>query len=347
MARFLTTIFPNQEIPPVSTEGLPFWLFWLMLCIILLLIAFIFLRNKDMRRRIDSFFVAFRKKIKRTRLQQILKREQRRIENTLFELGKKAWSHDIKIPDSEPLSKKIIDIDHKIEELMEEKKQSASEIKTLNNDLQELKEKQDQRSQQIKNKISVKNQERQTLQDKEKEAENAITQKHFVMESTTNKITQAKKELLDLESDETLNENEKKTKKEDLEEKIKKWEQKKKKSNEQIKKLVKDETDTENKIKQLSKETESLNQRLKEIEHSKKQETKKFQKEIHEWEKTRDKIAEKINKREEDKAPFYKNLGKLANEQRIKHKELSIYYSKTDRSEKRIKNLKKQIELET
>lgn len=347
MARLLTTIFPNQEIPPTSSEGLPFWIFWLMLCVILLLLAFIFLRDKDMRRRLDSFFVGFRKKIKKARLQQILKREQRRVENTVYELGKKAWSHDVKAADSESITKKIIDIEDKIAELMKEKKESISEIKTLNNDLQELKEKQDQKSQQIKDEISSKKQELQTFQTKEKETENIITQKHFVIEENAKKITQAKKELLDLESSEKLNKDEIKAKRADLEESIEKWEKKKETSDEQIKNLVKEKTDIEKRTKKLKKEIENLNQQIKDIEHYKKQEIKKFQKEIREWEKTRDKTIEKINKGEEEKTPFFKSLGKLADKQRIRHKELSIFYSKIDRSEKRIKNLEKRIELET
>jgi hypothetical protein len=347
MARLLTTIFPNQEIPPGSSEGLPFWIFWLMLFFILLLLAFIFLRDKDMRRRLDAFFIGFKKKIKKTRLQQLLKREQRRTQNTLYELGKKAWNQHVEIPDSESITKKIMDIEDKIAELMEEKKESASEIKTLNHDLQKVKEKQDQKSQQIRNQISNKKQKLQTLQKKEKDMENSITQKHFVMQETAKKITQAKKELLDAESRKEPKNDEKKEKRADFEENISEWQKKKKTSDEQINSLVKEKKDIEKDTKKLEKEIDNLNQQIKEIEYYKKQETKKFQKEIREWEKTRDKTIEKINKIEEEKTPFFRSLGKLADEQRIAHKELSVYYSKIDRSKKRIKNLEKQIELET
>jgi len=54
-----------------------------------------------------------------------------------------------------------------------------------------------------------------------------------------------------------------------------------------------------------------------------------------------------IKSLEEEKIPFFKSLGRLANEDRLKDEMLSLYYSKIDRSEKRIKNLEKQIEEET
>ncbi|MBD3415114.1 MAG: hypothetical protein GF421_11870 [Candidatus Aminicenantes bacterium] len=347
MNRLLTTLFPNQQIPPGSTEGLPYWIFWFMLCIILLLLAFIFLRDKELRRRLDSFFMGFRKKIKKFRLQQMLKREQKKIESTLFELGKSAWSLNIDIASSDAICKEIIGLEEKISELSEEKKQTFHKIDTLNNDLSQFSKKQDRDIQKIKNNISTNDQKQLSLEDKEKEIEKEITQKHFVVEDNAKKITQAKKEILGLEHRDELSEKDKKSKVQSLEKNIESWQQKRKNSNEKIKEQVKEKEDIEDQLKQLSKKREQLSQKVKDQENHKKHESKKFQKEIHEWEKTRNKLSEKINKIEAEKKPFLKNLGRLANEQRIKHKDLSLYYSKIDRSKKRIQNIKKQIEQET
>jgi chromosome segregation ATPase len=347
MSRLFTTIFPNQEIPPGAGEGLPYWIFWFMLCIILLLLAFIFLRDKDLRRRLDSFFIGFRKKFKKFRLQQILKREEKKIENTVFELGKNAWSLNVDIPSSGDIPEKIIELEENIFDLTEEKKEAFLKIETLNKDLDQFKKKQEQNLQKTKNNISAKTQRQQSLREKEKEIETEITQKHFVIEDNAKKITQARKELLDLENNEELSDTERKSKIQTLKEHIKKWQQKKESMDEKTKQLVQDKKNIENQIKQLSKETDQLTQQIKEEEHSTKNEIKKFQKEIHEWEKTRDKLSDKIKKIEEEKNPYFKNLGSLANDQRIENKELSIYYSKIDRSEKRIRNINKRIEQET
>jgi len=347
MAKLLTTIFPNQGIPPEAAEGLPFWIFWLMLCVILLLFAFIFLRDKDLRKKLNLFFMGFKKKIKKIRLQQILKREQQKIENTLLELGRTAWSQNIKVPSSESLSKQILSLEEQIGELREEKKESISKIVELNKDFERFKKKQDENEQEVKKKIAPKLQDIQDIRGKEKEIESKITQKHFVIEETAKKITQSKKELLELENNAEMNEEEKKSKTKNLEDNIKEWQEKKNSSDAQIKNLVREKTDMEKKAKQLSMECDKLNQKIKDIEAHGKQEARKFKKEIQEWEKTRDKKIEKIKGLEEEKNPFFKILGRLANKDRLKNEMLSLYYSKIDRSAKRIKNLEKQIEEET
>jgi len=347
MAKLLASIFPNQEIPPSTTEGLPFWIFWFMLCIILLLLAFIFLRDKDLRKKLNMFFMGFKKKIKKIRLQQMLKREQQKIKNTLLELGRKAWSQNIKVPSSESLSKKILSLEDQIGELEEEKNESISKIEELNKDFESFKKNQEKSEEEVKNKIAPKRQDIQDIQRKEKEIESDITQKHFVMEETAKKITLSKKELLELENNTETNKEEKKSKITDLEDTLKEWQEKKNSTDAQIKNLVKEKTGLEEKAKQLTKEIDKLNQKIKDTEAHGKQETKKFQKEIREWEKTRDKKMEKIKSLEEEKIPFFKSLGKLANKDRLKNEMLTLYYSKIDRSEKRIKNLEKQIEEET
>ncbi|MFW6132157.1 MAG: hypothetical protein ACOC5F_06145, partial [Candidatus Aminicenantaceae bacterium] len=67
MRLFLEKVFSSQPPPETLKEGLPFWIFWLLLCVILLLTAFIFLRDKDLRKRLNNFF--FNTKIKLIKLQ--------------------------------------------------------------------------------------------------------------------------------------------------------------------------------------------------------------------------------------------------------------------------------------
>jgi len=85
-----------QSAPELTQEGLPYWLFWLLLCIILLLLAFIFLRDKNLRRRLSSFLSGARRRISQIRLQSKLKREREKKAALWRELGKKAWSANIR-----------------------------------------------------------------------------------------------------------------------------------------------------------------------------------------------------------------------------------------------------------
>lgn len=90
---------PLQAQPPAEIpEGLPFWLLWFLLCVILLLVVFIFLRDKDLRRRISAFLSGARRHMVRLRLQVKLKKEKERKTALWRELGKLAWSEDVQAP---------------------------------------------------------------------------------------------------------------------------------------------------------------------------------------------------------------------------------------------------------
>jgi len=87
----------QAQAPAVSAaEGLPYWLLWVLLCVILLLVAFIFLRDKDLRRRISSFLSGARRHMLRLRLQVKLKKEKEKKAALWRELGKLAWSEDVR-----------------------------------------------------------------------------------------------------------------------------------------------------------------------------------------------------------------------------------------------------------
>ena len=86
-----------QAQPPAGVpEGLPFWLLWFLLCVILLLVAFIFLRDKDLRRRISAFLSGARRHMIRLRLQVKLKKEREKKAALWRELGKLAWNEDVR-----------------------------------------------------------------------------------------------------------------------------------------------------------------------------------------------------------------------------------------------------------
>jgi chromosome segregation ATPase len=90
------TIPPQPPAPTPVDGGLPFWLLWFLLCVILLLVAFIFLRDKDLRRRVSSFLSGARRHMSRLRLQVRLKREKEKKAGLWRELGKLAWSEDVR-----------------------------------------------------------------------------------------------------------------------------------------------------------------------------------------------------------------------------------------------------------
>ena len=97
MTPLLTLQVPSQPPAPTPVDGgLPFWLLWLLLSVILLLVAFIFLRDKDLRRRVSAFLSGARRHMARLRIQVRLKKERERKAALWRELGKLAWSEDVR-----------------------------------------------------------------------------------------------------------------------------------------------------------------------------------------------------------------------------------------------------------
>jgi chromosome segregation ATPase len=111
-----------QTTPPLQREGLPFWIFWFLLCIILLLLFFIFLRDKQLRVRLSSFLAGAKRRSLLLQLKFKLKKERQKKGDLLKKLGEKAWDDDIPIEGGD-------DIRAELEALFEKKNASQTEWK--------------------------------------------------------------------------------------------------------------------------------------------------------------------------------------------------------------------------
>ena len=76
----------------LARKGLPYWLAGLLASVIVLLLVFIFLRDRDLRYRINEFLSGAKRRVKRAQLRLKLKRERKRRADALAELGRKSWA---------------------------------------------------------------------------------------------------------------------------------------------------------------------------------------------------------------------------------------------------------------
>lgn len=136
MRDFLLGFSASQTEPLVPKEGLPFWIFWLLLYIILLLITFIFLRNKSLRQRLNLFFSRAKRKFVKTRLQSRLKKEKLRKEELLKELGKEAWKKGIRIEESKKVDKDLKSLEENASTSQKELEEMDSKIEMLNDQIE-------------------------------------------------------------------------------------------------------------------------------------------------------------------------------------------------------------------
>jgi len=113
-------MFSLDEIHSAATfqEGLPFWLFWFLVGLIALLVFFIFLRDKDLRRRIDVFFLSAKKRSLQIHLRRQLDREKKRKERLWLELGRMVYENALTIRGAETVLKTIDSLERKKKELL-------------------------------------------------------------------------------------------------------------------------------------------------------------------------------------------------------------------------------------
>lgn len=79
-------------VSEIAREGLPYWIAGLLASVIVLLLVFIFLRDRDLRHRLNEFLSGAKRRVKRAQLRLRLNREQKRRTEAQAELGRAAWS---------------------------------------------------------------------------------------------------------------------------------------------------------------------------------------------------------------------------------------------------------------
>lgn len=103
------------EYPPAgAAEGLPFWLFLVLVCVALLLAAFFLLRNEAFRLKMNVFFSGARRRMTVLRLKTLIKREKERRRLLLVELGKKAWSEGLILEGAEVETEALSSLDREL-----------------------------------------------------------------------------------------------------------------------------------------------------------------------------------------------------------------------------------------
>lgn len=322
MRGFLENLFSKQTPAPGSSEGLPYWTFWLLLCAILLLVLFIFLRDKDLRRRINMFFFGAKKKLIKLRLQSRLKRERRKKDGVIRELGKKVWGDKLKVPKGEKINQELDGLEENRQDLGREAEEVTSKITELEADQEQFLQ---------KHKESLNEQESELKPYQEKLTE--IKDEERILEVT---VTEKQKELegflrgIDREKDEDTS-------------KLKQVITQKEHSDEVLTKLVDKRLNLEKERKHHQEKIDEGNKKLKAMEEDGKKRIREFHKEIREWKRNKEKLLEKIDHIEKKKEPLFVRLGNYTDESRNNHKELAVFYSQIDRSNQRIDDLEKQI----
>lgn len=337
-------LLPDQPESFLPREGLPYWTFWFLLCIILLLIAFIFLRDKSLRQRLNLFFSRAKRRMVKIRLQARLKREVQKKEELLRELGKATWQEGIRIQQAEKITKDLKKLENQTQASQKELGELDAKIETLSRQLIEHYE---------KHEVQIKEREAETKPFKEKITEIkekagmidvVLIEKQKEIEEAEKPLESAEKELRNIHADHDLPAEEKKNRLNELKKRIKDFEKKKDKSHKELRTLREEKSGLEKEAARLQEKVSELERKIKKIEKDRKEQTRKFQKEIKEWEKDKSRTGKKIEELEKQKEPLFTDLGKFVDEFRVDNKKLTLFYSKIDRASKRIRDIERDIQ---
>jgi chromosome segregation ATPase len=344
MRDFSTFIYFQQEQAAGGQEGIPYWTFWLLLCIILLLVAFIFLRDRSLRQKINSFFFHVKKQLIKRRLRARLKRVNKKRADIIKELGQKAAEEGIQLSNCAKTSNEISDLDEKKEAVQQELKDIDSEISMLNESFEEFTR---QHETFMKKHAGRKKdlEERLSISEKiQKQIESDVIDRQSELEKTINKMNSIKHEVQALEKASPSPKKEIKLKVHELKAQVGILEKNKNDIDLKIKGLIEKNEKVEKEINKYLTEIDAENEEMKKHKGEIIKPSRDFQKEILEWEKNKKKTQEKIHKIEMMKEPLYLTLGKKIDSERLERKEFVIFYSKIDRKNKRIRDIEKQIE---
>lgn len=338
MKDFFASIFSS------SRDGLPYWIFWFLLCIILLLLIFIFLRDKELRQRLNSFLVRIKRQLIKIRLKSRLKKEQHEKTRLLITLGKKVWNENI-------FDDKGSETREKLEKLEKEKQSLEKELENINSRIDSLKVNLEESRQEYQDQLKEKEASKTPYEEKlakikEKEKIiNVTTDKNQKIAAAAEKeLKRVEKKTQEIEIDAKLSEDEKNAKKEKIGEQKKNQTHKKEEAEKKLLDLKEEKEEIKKERKELQEMLNFHEKSKKEIEEKVKEKRNKFQKEIKAWEKNKVRIHEKMKDIDIEKEPLFKKLGITIEEYRSEHEELVIFYSQIDRMDKRIQELASQIQ---
>ncbi len=333
-----------QEAGPAAGRELPFWLFWFLLCVILLLVVFIVLRDKDLRRRMSSFLSGARRKMLRLRLQaKIRKQEAKRID-LLREIGEKAWDLDLRDEKSEPVRAQLEEIDKKTHREQMKWHELITEIERLNGRLQEIRRT-------FEESLHRREEERKPFID---EMSGLLTRKEKLMES----FSQMKDELEAARTEAGSLEKEVQAVRKDPDMPSAKKTEKIEKIGEASASLGRWIKDTQGKIvlleeeqarigeaqKKLQSRIDFINEDIRRLDEGYRDETKALEDDIRGKEAERRRVEKTIIGLKESKVPLFESLGKAVEDSRPPNDELEILFLGIDGVKGAVRDLKAQIE---
>jgi chromosome segregation ATPase len=332
------------QAPPVAAEGLPFWLLWLLLCVILLLVAFIFLRDKELRRRISAFLSGARRHMTRLRLQAKLKREKEKKAALWRELGKQAWNEDIQADCIGDQCAKLADLDDEIGRHQKTWHDVYSRIEVLGRE-------HDAAARRFRDLIAEQEEARRPHQEemialarKKNEVREALEAALREAETAEAQASAAKKDARLIEENPRLSESERTAKRDKSRARTASLTAQLGDLGEKTPRLQEERYRLDRHLEEVETRVRVFNQAIHRIEEEYRERLQAREREIREWQKAKERVQDKIVDIKRLMEPVFETAGRILDETRYANEELAVIYFQIDSVNRTIADLESRLE---
>jgi len=337
---------PTVQAQPsgVAAEGLPFWMLWLLLCVILLLVAFIFLRDKDLRRRISAFLSGARRHMTRLRIQAKLKREREKKSALWRELGKQAWDEDIRADCVGDQCAKLAGLDEEIGRHQKTWHDVYSRIEVLGRE-------HDEAGRRFRELIAEQEEARRPHQEemvalagKKNEILEALEAALREAEAAEAQLAAAGKDARQIEGNPRLAEPDRAARLDKARAKAAHLAALLASLREKTPRLQDERYRLERRLEEVEARVRVFNAAIHRIEEEYRDRLQTREREIREWQKAKERVQDKIVDVKRLMEPLFETVGRILDETRFDHEELTVVYFQIDGVNRTVADLESRLE---
>lgn len=325
-------------------EGLPFWLLWFLLFVIILLVAFIFLRDKDLRRRLSSFLSGARRHMLRLRLQVKLKKEKQKKTALWRELGKMAWNEDFRAPCIEGECARLTALEDEIGRHQKTWHDVYSRIEVLGKEHEAALQ---------RFRALVAEQEESRRPHQEEMAALAGRKREILdaLESALREAESAEAQLKAAEADVRAAEDgprpapaERASRADKARDKAAALADRARELRERVPRLQEERYRLERRLEEVEGRIRVFNSAIRRIDEEYRERLEARGKEIREWQKAKEHVQDKIVGVKRLMEPLFENVGRILDEARIDHEDMAVLYFQIDGVDRAISEIETRLE---
>jgi chromosome segregation ATPase len=325
--------------------GVPYWVFWFMLVIIVVLAAIILTRDKGVRRAIKKIFLRIKKEIHGARIKAAISKEKGKLADLWEKLGEKLWERGLHIDSQD---ENLHEIKMELERLEHEEIHLSREIAVVQAEIEKtdraFEQFKGERETAVTQQENLKNpgiEELNRLKKELSDIEKAAHEKVKLKSKVEKKLAAHKKKIEEIRLDSDLAKIEKKMKTEEIEKKMETLNREIRELTEELAPLYEKKGDPEKAAAEIEPKIARYDEKIHSLKEELKSGHKEYNRKNREQLKKKGNLLGKKNQVDRQKRIRFQRLGKLGYRKtnRVEDEAFTRLYSEIHRVEEGIRDL--------